>query len=177
MSSIGPVVSEEKMFENVDGQRTDDGRRSHWYTISSPMSLRLRWAKKKEKYILCLSGGIGTSFLQSQHFNTCLIFQFITYWYSLLDYIVHFVSQPSCLSYSYAILFSNTLKQLFSGLIQKNFHGLSYTIVRIFSGQCVFLNLVLPQATSLKLQMPENENSNFWIFCCVIRSSFTKKKT
>ena len=25
MSSIGPVVSEEKMFENVDG-RTDDGR-------------------------------------------------------------------------------------------------------------------------------------------------------
>ena len=44
MSSIGLVVSEEKMFENVDGRRTD-GRRSHWYTISSPMSLRLRWAK------------------------------------------------------------------------------------------------------------------------------------
>ena len=39
--NIGPVVSEEKMFENVDGRRTD-GRRSHWYTISSPMSLRLR---------------------------------------------------------------------------------------------------------------------------------------
>ena len=36
------MVSEEKMFENVDG-RTDgrgtDGRRSDWYTISSPMSL------------------------------------------------------------------------------------------------------------------------------------------
>ena len=52
MSSIGPVVSEEKMFENVDGRRTTDGRtpdagrRSHWYTISSPMSLRLRWANK-----------------------------------------------------------------------------------------------------------------------------------
>ena len=46
MSSIGPVVTEEKMFENVDGRRTDAGRRSHWYTISSPMSLRLRWAKK-----------------------------------------------------------------------------------------------------------------------------------
>ena len=29
MSSIGPVVTEEKMFENVDG-RTDDGRRRHW---------------------------------------------------------------------------------------------------------------------------------------------------
>ena len=27
MSSIGPVVSEEKMFENVDG-RTTDGRRT-----------------------------------------------------------------------------------------------------------------------------------------------------
>ena len=25
---IGPVVSEEKMFENVDGRRTDDGRRT-----------------------------------------------------------------------------------------------------------------------------------------------------
>ena len=37
---IGPVVSEEKMFENVDGRT--DGRRSDWYTISSPMSLRLR---------------------------------------------------------------------------------------------------------------------------------------
>ena len=46
MSSIGPVVSEEKMFENVDGRRTDRrtdaGRQSHWYTISSPMSLWLR---------------------------------------------------------------------------------------------------------------------------------------
>ena len=38
---IGLLVSEEKMFENVDG-RTDDGRRRDWYTISSPMSLRLR---------------------------------------------------------------------------------------------------------------------------------------
>ena len=27
MSSIGPVVTEEKMFENVDGRRTD-GRRT-----------------------------------------------------------------------------------------------------------------------------------------------------
>ena len=26
MSSIGPVVSEEKMFENVDGRTTEDGR-------------------------------------------------------------------------------------------------------------------------------------------------------
>ena len=32
------------MFEIVNG-RTMDGQRSDWYTISSPMSLRLRWAK------------------------------------------------------------------------------------------------------------------------------------
>ena len=38
---IGLVVIEEKMFVNVDGL-TDDRRRSDWYTISSPMSLRLR---------------------------------------------------------------------------------------------------------------------------------------
>ena len=44
LSLIGPVVSEEKMFENVDGRT--DGRRSDWYTISSPMGLRLRWANK-----------------------------------------------------------------------------------------------------------------------------------
>ena len=41
------------MFENVDGRtdgrRTDDGRRSHWYTNSSPRSLRLRWANKRER--------------------------------------------------------------------------------------------------------------------------------
>ena len=41
MSSIGPVASEEKIIENVDGRRTD-GRQSDWYTISSPISLRLR---------------------------------------------------------------------------------------------------------------------------------------
>ena len=46
LSSIGPVVSGEKMFENVGG-RTTDGRQSDWYTISSPMSLRLRWANKR----------------------------------------------------------------------------------------------------------------------------------
>ena len=33
MSSIGPVVTEEKIVENVDGRRMD-GRLSHWYTIS-----------------------------------------------------------------------------------------------------------------------------------------------
>ena len=55
LSLIGSVVSEEKMFENVDGWmdgRSTDGRRSDWYTISSAMSLRLRWAKKWQKLIL-----------------------------------------------------------------------------------------------------------------------------
>ena len=35
----------------TDGRRTTDGRRSDWYTISSPMSLRLRWAKKQKRKI------------------------------------------------------------------------------------------------------------------------------
>ena len=35
-----PSGLEEKIIENVDGPT--DGRRSDWYTISSPMSLRLR---------------------------------------------------------------------------------------------------------------------------------------
>ena len=32
MSSIGPVVSEEKMFENVDGRRMTDGRKDDGVT-------------------------------------------------------------------------------------------------------------------------------------------------
>ena len=41
--AIGPVVSEEKSFEIVDGRRTDD-RACLYYKL--PQSLRLRWAKK-----------------------------------------------------------------------------------------------------------------------------------
>ena len=41
---IGFMASEEMSFENADGWRTD-GRRMSAYTISSPMSLQLRWAK------------------------------------------------------------------------------------------------------------------------------------
>ena len=43
MRTIGPAVLEKKIFEIVDDGRTDDGRTpEHGYTISSPMSLRLR---------------------------------------------------------------------------------------------------------------------------------------
>ena len=45
---IGPVVSEEKMLENVDIHTTyihTYGRRRPAYLISSPVSLQLRWAK------------------------------------------------------------------------------------------------------------------------------------
>ena len=35
-----------KCWRTTDDGRTD-GRRSHWYTISSPMSLWLRWAKNR----------------------------------------------------------------------------------------------------------------------------------
>ena len=43
LASVGSVASEE-MFNNVD-----DGRRRPAYPLSSPISLRLKWAKKKKK--------------------------------------------------------------------------------------------------------------------------------
>ena len=48
MERIGFTASEEMSFEKVDRWRTTttDGQRMPTYTISSPMSLRLRWAKK-----------------------------------------------------------------------------------------------------------------------------------
>ena len=49
MERIGLTASEEMSFENVDGRRTD-GRRMPVYTISSPVSLRLRWAKNVYPY-------------------------------------------------------------------------------------------------------------------------------
>ena len=51
LSSIGPVISEEKMFEKMK-MLTNDGRQSHWHTNSSPRSLRLRWAKKVHKFLI-----------------------------------------------------------------------------------------------------------------------------
>ena len=39
------MASEEMSFENVDGQTGAERRRMPGYTISSPMSLRLRLAK------------------------------------------------------------------------------------------------------------------------------------
>ena len=78
LASIGPVVSEEKMFKEC-GRRTDDGwtdrRQRLTYPISSPMSLRLRWAKKerkrKEKENSCLRIFKGFSWDCSwAHFQT-----------------------------------------------------------------------------------------------------------
>ena len=40
LALIGPVISEEKMFEG-------SGRRMPAYTINSPLSLWLRWANKQ----------------------------------------------------------------------------------------------------------------------------------
>ena len=40
LASIGPVVSEEKMFNNVDNMRTYERTTMASYTISSPMSLK-----------------------------------------------------------------------------------------------------------------------------------------
>ena len=56
--AIGPVVSEEKSFEIVDGRRTTDDGRTDGRTTDDgaclyyklPRSLRLRWAKKLRRY-------------------------------------------------------------------------------------------------------------------------------
>ena len=45
MTSIGPMVPEEKTFENINTWHTD--RQQPWHMISSPMSLRLRWANNQ----------------------------------------------------------------------------------------------------------------------------------
>ena len=45
METIGHTAPEEMSFENVDGRTTDGQTEAGWmpvYTISSPMSLRLR---------------------------------------------------------------------------------------------------------------------------------------
>ena len=55
MRTIGPAVSEKKIFEIVD----NDGRRTeHGYTISSPMSLRLKLCKNETpgKGLVCNQG-------------------------------------------------------------------------------------------------------------------------
>ena len=50
--TIGPVVSEEKLFEIVDGQATDDDDGACLY-YQLPWSLRLRWAKHVD--YICIS--------------------------------------------------------------------------------------------------------------------------
>ena len=54
MARIGFMASEEMSFENVGDERltTMDGRRMPAYTMSSPMSLRLMWAKNVTLQIL-----------------------------------------------------------------------------------------------------------------------------
>ena len=46
LTLIGPVVSEEKMFEECGRQRTTEAYLSYKLT-NEPMSLRLRWANKE----------------------------------------------------------------------------------------------------------------------------------
>ena len=40
-------------------------------------------------------------------------------------------------------LFENSYSLAFKLFLQKNFHGLSYTVVILLSGQCAFINFVL----------------------------------
>ena len=55
MVAIGPVVSEEKSFEIVDGRRTDDGRTTEpAYTISSPGAFGSGELKTSESSVVTL---------------------------------------------------------------------------------------------------------------------------
>ena len=63
MRTIGQAVSEKKIFEIVDDGRTTE----HGYTISSPMSLRLRLAKRD------LIGSFDTYEALSESVQTSLI--------------------------------------------------------------------------------------------------------
>ena len=63
LTSIGPVVPEEKTFENVNTRHTDrqTDRQQPCHMISSPMSLRLRWAKKAIMFRYHVSDNIFSS--------------------------------------------------------------------------------------------------------------------
>ena len=91
-------------------------------------------------------------------------------------------------------IFLSTLFEKFSLafklVLQNNFHGLSCTVVTLFSSQCVFLNYVLRLTASLKtlaIYPPpppppppppkKKKKYGFCIFSCVIISSITKKTT
>ena len=82
------------MFENVDEQMTD-GRLSDWYTISSPMSLGLRWAKNstpKELTCCCFNWrAISLSGLQDyqQAFSYGLLGRDLALTLCMLDNFVH----------------------------------------------------------------------------------------
>ena len=77
--------------------------------------------------------------------------------------------------------FENSYSLAFKLVLQNRFHGLSFTIVRLLSGQCVFLNFNLRLTDSLrtmaiyKLPPPQIIISVF--SHCVLMSSTTKTTT
>ena len=71
LALIGKVVSGEKMFEIVDGRTPE-----HGYPISSPMSLRLRWAKiggnlRKIRFFKIVQKTRSSSFGFVQELRSC----------------------------------------------------------------------------------------------------------
>ena len=69
-----------KCWRTTDG-RTDDGRRSHWYTNSSPMSLRLRWAKNM------ISSAISTLLTYMNIFRLNGHGSFISFFFSFIYFM------------------------------------------------------------------------------------------
>ena len=126
---------------------------------------------------------LATSCLSSQHFNRLVIFSLslsdITFCTFLPTLRTHRATQIFYQHFLKVILWHLTV-------LQNNFHGLSSSVVGLFSSQCVFLNLVLQLTACLRTlaiyphsphpppPQKKNNNNSFCIFSCVIMSSTTK---
>ena len=87
LTLIGPVVSEETMLENVDTHTLYThtyGRQRPTYPISSPWSLRLRWANKWKMAFIAISLHI---FWQRFYRNVSWAFLYQTFLFKPLNLI------------------------------------------------------------------------------------------
>ena len=74
----------------------------------------------------------------------------IAYWlFSFVLFLPTFMSHRATQIFL-SLLFENSYSLAFKLVLLKYFHGLSSMLVRLFSGQCVFLNFVLQLTASLR---------------------------
>ena len=107
--------------------------------------------KIKIKYIYRCSNGDQTSHLllakpAFQQACNILVGHYLIFLFVLFRQLSELIGPHRFLS----ILFENSYSLAFKLVLQNNFHGLSSTVVRLFSSQCVFLNFVLRLTASLR---------------------------